>query len=409
MKATRAWQRRIKDILLMSGSRQRSRLKRPVWIIVLVTFVIIFLITAFLYPPTTSAACYIFSSRDCTLFNKPSIFTARELSDEETRSHVVFREILNTPPIQSKNPKIAFLFLTPGTLHFEPLWDKFFRGHEDRFSVYVHASREKPVHTSHYFIGRDIHRETVLKRKEGKKKKKLSKDGRVVWGKFSMVDIERRLLARSLLDPDNQQFLLLSDSCVPLHNFDYVYNYLMLTNVSFIDCFVDLGPHGTGRYSERMMPEVEKNAFRKGSQWFSMKRQHAIIVMADNLYYRKFKNYCKPHMDGRNCYSDEHYLPTFFNMIDPSGVANRSVTYVDWSEGKWHPRAFRAQDITFEFLKNLTFIEESIHFTSGPKRRGISRPCLWNSMKRPCYLFARKFYPETLHRLIIHFSNYTTI
>ncbi|MBA0603960.1 hypothetical protein Godav_016657 [Gossypium davidsonii] len=248
MKATRAWQRRIKDILLMSGSRQRSRLKRPVWIIVLVTFVIIFLITAFLYPPTTSAACYIFSSRDCTLFNEPSIFTARELSDEETRSHVVFREILNTPPIQSKNPKIAFLFLTPGTLHFEPLWDKFFRGHEDRFSVYVHASREKPVHTSHYFIGRDIHRETV------------------VWGKFSMVDIERRLLARSLLDPDNQHFVLLSDSCVPLHNFDYVYNYLMLTNVSFIDCFVDLGPHGTGRYSERMMPEVEKNAFRKGSQ-----------------------------------------------------------------------------------------------------------------------------------------------
>ncbi|MBA0756790.1 hypothetical protein Gotri_019935 [Gossypium trilobum] len=54
-------------------------------------------------------------------------------------------------------------------------------------------------------------------------------------------------------------------------------------------------------------------------------------------------------------------------MIDPSGVANRSVTYVDWSEGKWHPRAFRAQDITFEFLKNLTFIEESIHFTSGPQ------------------------------------------
>ncbi|KAK8301135.1 hypothetical protein V6Z12_D04G000900 [Gossypium hirsutum] len=106
-------------------------------------------------------ACYIFSSRDWTLFNEPSIFTARELSDEETRSHVVFREILNTPPIQSKNPKIAFLFLPPGTLHFEPLWDKFFCGHEDRFSVYVHASREKPVHTSHYFIGRDIHRETV--------------------------------------------------------------------------------------------------------------------------------------------------------------------------------------------------------------------------------------------------------
>ncbi|KAL4318648.1 hypothetical protein GQ457_18G025660 [Hibiscus cannabinus] len=445
MKATRGWQRPIKDIFLMSSSRQRSRLKRPLWIIVLVTFVIIFLITAFIYPPTTSTACYIFSSRDCTLFNQPSVFAARELSDEETRSHVVIREILKTPPIQSKNPKIAFLFLTTGMLHFEPLWDKFFsvrvcsliiiiginyatshmqiliniflQGHEDRFSVYVHTSREKPVHTSRYFIGRDIHGETVLKRKEGKKKKKLLKDGRcllrsrlmqVVWGKIPMIDIERRLLAHSLLDPDNQQFVLLSDSCIPLHNFDYVYNYLMLTNVSFIDCFVDHGPHGTGRYSERMRPEVEKNAFQKGSQWFTMKRQHAIIVMADNLYYRKFKNYCKPNMDGRNCYADEHYLPTLFNMIDPDGIANRSVTYVDWSAGKWHPRAFRARDVTFEFLKNLTFIEEGIHFTSDRKRR-VRGSCFWNSMKRPCYLFARKFYPETLHKLMIHFSNYTTI
>ncbi|WRX31626.1 Glycosyl transferase [Theobroma cacao] len=340
MKTTRAWQLGVKDILVMSSSRQRPHLKRPVWIIVLVTFVSIFLITAYVYPPTSSAACYIFSSRGCTLYNQPPTFPSRELSDDETISQVVIREILKTPPILSKKSKIAFLFLTPGTLPFEELWDKFFRGHEHRFSVFVHASKGKPVHTSRYFIGRDIHSE------------------KVVWGKISMVDAERRLLAHALLDPDNQQFVLLSDSCIPLHNFDYVYNYLMLTNVSFIDSFVDLGPHGTGRYSEHMMPEVEKSAFRKGSQ---------------------------PNMDGRNCYADEHYLPTFFNvgtsdlflllasklplvhMIDPGGIANRSVTYVDWSEAKWHPRSFRAQDITYEFLRNLTSIDKSVHFTSDPK------------------------------------------
>ncbi|XVF48153.1 hypothetical protein PTKIN_Ptkin03bG0168400 [Pterospermum kingtungense] len=391
MKTARAWPLNVKDFLIMSGSRHRPHLKRPVWIIVLVTFVIIFLLTAYVYPPTSSAACYIFSSKDCTLYNQPPTFPTRELSDDETISHVVIKEILKTPTPVSKNPKIAFLFLTPGTLPFEALWAKFFHGHEDRFSVFVHASREKPVHTSHYFMGRDIHSE------------------KVVWGKISMVDAERRLLAHALLDPDNQQFVLLSDSCVPLHNFDYVYNYLMLTNVSFIDCFVDLGPHGTGRYTDHMMPEVERNDFRKGSQWFSIKRQHAIIVMADSLYYTKFRLYCKPNMDGKNCYADEHYLPTFFNMIDPGGIANRSVTYVDWSEGKWHPRSFRAQEITFELLKNLTSIEESIHFTSDPKRRVISGPCLWNTMKRPCYLFARKFYPETLNRLMMHFSNYTSV
>lgn len=33
----------------------------------------------------------------------------------------------------------------------------------------------------------------------------------VIWGKISMVDAERRLLANALQDPDNQHFVLLSD------------------------------------------------------------------------------------------------------------------------------------------------------------------------------------------------------
>lgn len=93
----------------------------------------------------------------------------------------------------------------------------------------------------------------------------------VIWGKISMVDAEKRLLGHALEDPNNQHFVLLSDrwlgyqislplptcrialdaestsfnffhfsflffcSCVPLHNFDYVYNYLMFTNISYID------------------------------------------------------------------------------------------------------------------------------------------------------------------------------
>lgn len=41
-------------------------------------------------------------------------------------------------------------------------------------------------------------------------------------------------------------------------------------------------------------------------------------------------------------------------MVDPGGIANWSVTHVDWSEEKWHPKAYRAQDVTFELLKNIT-------------------------------------------------------
>ncbi|CAL5030166.1 unnamed protein product [Urochloa decumbens] len=370
MKLHQVWQ--FSDMKAVSLPRLRTSPKRHAWILVIASFIAIVIVWAYLYPPPR----YTSPIRDW-LPAEP----ARELTDEERASRVVFRQILTTPIVRSKSSKIAFMFLTPGTLPFERLWEKFFEGHEGRYTIYVHASREKPEHVSPIFVGRDIHSE------------------KVTWGTISMVDAERRLLANALQDIDNQHFVLLSDSCVPLHNFDYVYDYLMGTNLSFIDW-----------YSQNMLPEVIEADFRKGSQWFSVKRQHALMIIADSLYYTKFKLHCRPGMeDGRNCYADEHYLPTVFHMMDPDGIANWSVTHVDWSEGKWHPKAYRANDITLELLKNITSIDMSYHVTSDSKKVVTENPCLWNGAKRPCYLFARKFYPESINNLMTLFSNYTLI
>lgn len=392
MKKTQPWRLGIKDMQIFPMPRQRPPLRKPTWIIVLICMVSMFLIFAYVYPPQNSGACYVFSYRGCKAFSSWLPPLTRELTDEETASQLVISEILNSPQIKTENRKVAFMFLTPGALPFEELWDKFFQGHEGRFSVYVHASKDRPLHFSRYFINREVHSE------------------KVDWGKISMVDAERRLLTYALKDPENQHFVLLSDSCIPLRDFDYVYNYLMYTNVSFIDSFVDPGPHGNGRYSEHMLPEVEKKDFRKGAQWFTMKRKHAIIVMADYLYYAKFRDYCRPGMEhGRNCYSDEHYLPTFFYMFDPTGVANWSVTHVDWSEGKWHPKSYTAKDITYGLMKNITSVMDSLHVTSDEKKEVQIKPCMWNGDPRPCYLFARKFLPETLDSLLLLYDNYTSI
>ncbi|KAG6769405.1 hypothetical protein POTOM_025036 [Populus tomentosa] len=358
MKTPQLWRLGMGDVQILHGARHRPPLKRPMWIIILVSMVSLFLVCAYIYPPQSSSACYVFSSRGCKVLTDwlPPAPT-REFTDEEIASRIVVREILNTPSIPTKKAKIAFMFLTTSLLPFEKLWDKFFSGHEDRFSVYVHASKEKPVHVSRYFVDRDV------------------RSDQVIWGQISMIDAERRLLANALGDPDNQHFVLLSDSCVPLYKFDHIYNYLMYSNMSYLDCFYDPGPHGNGRYSEHMLPEIELKDFRKGAQWFSMKRQHAVIVMADSLYYTKFRDYCKaatdllacPGLEGKNCIADEHYLPTFFHIVDPGGIANWSVTHVDWSERKWHPKLYRTQDITSELLKNITSIDLSIHVTSDEK------------------------------------------
>lgn len=41
-------------------------------------------------------------------------------------------------------------------------------------------------------------------------------------------------------------------------------------------------------------------------------------------------------------------------MLDPVGIANWSVTHVDWSEGKWHPKSYKAEDISDELVRNIT-------------------------------------------------------
>lgn len=55
-------------------------------------------------------------------------------------------------------PKVAFMFLTRGALPLLPLWERFFRGHEKLFSIYVHAlpGYKLNVSTTSPFHGREI-------------------------------------------------------------------------------------------------------------------------------------------------------------------------------------------------------------------------------------------------------------
>ena len=112
---------------IVLGPRHRPPLKRPVWIIVLLSLFCMLLISAYVYPRKSYSACYVFSSRGCkALTDWLPPMPAREYTDEEIASRVVIKEILSMPPTQSRNPKLAFMFLTRGSLPFEKLWHKFF-------------------------------------------------------------------------------------------------------------------------------------------------------------------------------------------------------------------------------------------------------------------------------------------
>ncbi|XP_027179623.1 uncharacterized protein LOC113778418 [Coffea eugenioides] len=260
-------------------------------------------------------------------------------------------------------PKVAFMFLTPGPLPLAPLWEKFFKGYQGLYSIYLHPhpSCNDSWPQGSVFYGRRIPSKPVS------------------WGRINMIDAERRLLANALLDFSNQRFVLLSDSCIPLFNFTTVYDYLMSSNQSFLGSFDDPRKPGRGRYNRQMFPTITIEQWRKGSQWFEVDRDLAVGIVSDAKYYRVFHQYCLAP-----CYNDEHYLPTLVNILYPEMSSNRSITWVDWSKGGPHPRKYGRADVTDELLNGI--------------RR---RTCKYNGeTTKNCFLFARKFLPNTVEPLL---------
>ncbi|KAJ0494176.1 putative glycosyl transferase, family 14 [Helianthus annuus] len=204
----------------------------------------------------------------------------------------------------------------------------------------------------------------------------------VYWGDFSMADAERRLLANALLDPSNQRFVLLSDSCIPLFNFTNTYSYLVNSKLSYISSYDEKRKSGRGRYNPQMSPNITIQDWRKGSQWFEVNRDLALAIVDEQNYYSLFKEYCHPP-----CYNDEHYLPTMVNILYGELNSNRTITHVDWSIVGPHPRKFVRSEITEEFLNSIRF---------------GSNECVYNDNTTPmCVLFARKFTPGTLKPLLM--------
>ncbi|KAI3455522.1 hypothetical protein Pfo_012185 [Paulownia fortunei] len=269
-----------------------------------------------------------------------------------------------------RSPKIAFMFLTKGPLPMAPLWERYFKGNEKLYSIYIHSlpSYHPDFLPSSVFYDRQIPSQVAE------------------WGMMSMCDAERRLLANALLDISNEWFVLLSEACIPLQNFSIVYHYISRSRFSFIGAFDEPGPYGRGRYNEKMSPEVNITDWRKGSQWFEINRKLAVDIVQDSIYYPKFEQFCRPA-----CYVDEHYFPTMLSIESPHLLANRSLTWVDWSRGGAHPATFGKADITDQFFKKIF----------------DGKPCLYNNQPTSlCFLFARKFAPSALDHLLEHSSKF---
>jgi len=81
--------------------------------------------------------CYDEMSRlECWI--KPPSTLMHNMNDTELFWRATFAPRIKQYPYR-RVPKMAFMFLTRGPLPLAPLWERFFRGNEGLYSIYIHS------------------------------------------------------------------------------------------------------------------------------------------------------------------------------------------------------------------------------------------------------------------------------
>lgn len=164
----------------------------------------------------------------------------------------------------------------------------------------------------------------------------------------------RNLLWEAFRDPLNQQFVLVSESDMPLYDPLTFHQQLLSESKSRLTACNHTSRHQWRWSSEMNTPHMNVSHWRKSSQWIGLTRGHVEAVLRDEEVYRSFEQHCwsawEPRRKAwRDCFSDEHYFPTLLAVLgreNETECEGWGVAAQDWSKGGAHPRAFNASEVT---------------------------------------------------------------
>lgn len=188
--------------------------------------------------------------------------------------------------------KIAFLFLITDIINKEHLWYEFFKKIDpNKYSIYIHYKTNDQLK---YFNDYKIKNTIETK-----------------WGDISLVKAEQILLNEALKDESNFKFIFVSGSCIPIKDFNYIYDFLTKDNNSYFNNM------------------VKKKNIYKTFQWCILNREHAEIIGKDITEINKYNDTRAP---------DETYILTTLKKLNNKNIIiNMSpdtfTTYANWGNG----------------------------------------------------------------------------
>lgn len=254
--------------------------------------------------------------------------------------------------------KIALLFLVVSDIYHQEYWKDFLSGHENQYSVYIHAKDEIPADSAFKQFDIGVKVETT-------------------WTNTLKAQIE--LLRHALKDSANEKFIFLSESTIPFQSFNTVYATVMATDKSiFPFC---LNPHqdptrsgtfwGYHNYQpSKILHPIPGHLQYKHPQWIILNRKHAQMAVDDPIF---------ADIVARYPCDNEAYFGTLLALHGLlHEVVNRQTTYDDWFLTTSGSSPFTFTDLHNEnqFFSVSKAIQGKLHGQREP------------------YLFGRKFAKE---------------
>lgn len=153
--------------------------------------------------------------------------------------------------------KIAFLFLVIDNPNFPKIWNSYFRGHKDKYNIYIHPKfPDKLTWNKKYMINN---------LKETK------------WGFITNAYIE--LLKEAYKDEDNYKFIVISESCVPIQSFDNFYNDAINDTRSWIKIMKINNYYFSKINNHKKELKIYPSHFIKHYARFCLNRTHVKILL----------------------------------------------------------------------------------------------------------------------------------
>jgi hypothetical protein len=221
--------------------------------------------------------------------------------------------------------KIAFCFLIYDNINHENLWNLFFKNIDrDKYNIYIHYKYNKPLK---YFDQYKI--DNCIETK---------------WGDISLVHAQNLLLNKAIMDHNNEHFIFISNSCIPLKSFYYIYNYLdnkysYFQIINQKQCFPRCN---------KTLNFIDKKYIQKASQWCILNRKHTELMLNDTDYIDWF-NYPSSIPD-EHCYITKIFYNNLQDEIIISSIPTDATTFTNWSGN-----GYKYQSNTG--LKNYSFIK----------------------------------------------------